>query len=52
MYVVRDCEAGNVISKHNTWTETMNALEEYEQEDRKDGCFSEDFYEVIEMEED
>lgn len=50
MYIIRDREAGNIISKHKTWTEAMETLEEYENEDRKDNCYTEDFYEIVDEE--
>lgn len=47
-YIVRDREAGNVIDRFDTEEEALSALAEYEDEDRADGTYTEDFYEVIE----
>ena len=49
-YVIRDREAGNVIDYFATKEEAERQLETYENEDRKDGIFVEDFYEIKEIE--
>ena len=46
MYVVRDREAGNVITQFETMEEAKKELEKYEEQDKKDGTYSEDFYEI------
>ena len=46
MYVVRDREAGNVITQFKTMKEAQKELERYEAQDKKDGVYVEDFYEV------
>ena len=46
MYVVRDREAGNVITQFKTMEEAQKELEKYEEQDKKDGTYSEDFYEI------
>ena len=46
MYVVRDREAGNVITEFDTVEEAKKELEKYEAQDKKDGTYSEDFYEI------
>ena len=46
MYVVRDREAGNVITQFETMEEAHKELERYETQDKKDGTYSEDFYEI------
>ena len=46
MYVVRDREAGNVITKFETMEDAQKELEKYEEQDKKDGTYSEDFYEI------
>ena len=46
MYVVRDREAGNVITQFETMEEAQKELEKYEEQDKKDGTYSEDFYEI------
>ena len=46
MYVVRDREAGNVITQFETMGEAQKELEKYEEQDKKDGTYTEDFYEI------
>ena len=46
MYVVRDREAGNVITQFETMEEAQKELERYEEHDREDGVYVEDFYEI------
>ena len=46
-YVVRDREAGNVIETFETEAEALYAVEKFEEEDKKDGTYTEDFYEVV-----
>ena len=47
--VIRDREAGNVIEHFNTVEEAKKTLERYEQDDRKDGSYTEDFYEIYDL---
>ena len=49
MYVVRDREAGNVIEHFNTVEEAKKTLERYEEQDKKDGVYVEDFYEIYDL---
>ena len=49
-YVTRDREAGNIIERFATKEEAEQALAAYEEADRKDGIFVEDFYEVAKEE--
>ena len=46
MYITRDREAGNVITQFETMEEAQKELERYEAQDKKDGTYSEDFYEI------
>ena len=46
MYVVRDREAGNVITQFETMEEAQKELERYEAQDKKDEVSVEDFYEI------
>ena len=46
MYVVRDREAGNVITQFETMEEAQKEIERYEVQDKKEGTYSEDFYEI------
>ena len=45
-YVVRDREAGNVIEQFKTIEEAEAALRSYEESDKREGIYEEDFYEV------
>lgn len=51
MLVVRDREAGNVIDTVNTIEEGLQLIEQFEAEDRNENIYSEDFYEIAEVEE-
>lgn len=48
MYIIRDAEAGNIISKFTTYDEAATELAKYEAEDKADGTYTEGFYEIIE----
>lgn len=48
MYIIRDREAGNKISEHSTYREAERNLFLYEDEDRQEGIYEEDFYEIVE----
>lgn len=47
--VIRDREAGNVITKFETLEEAKKELEKYEAQDKKDGVYVEDFYEIYDL---
>ena len=47
MFIIRDREAGNYISQHNTYEEAMKAYNMYEADDKNDGVYTPDFYEII-----
>lgn len=51
-YIVRDREAGNIIDEFDSLEAAEAALVKYEEEDRRDGTFEEDFYEVATVEPD
>lgn len=46
-YILRDKEAGNTIAEFATQEEAELALQEYEEEDKRDGTYEPDFYEII-----
>lgn len=48
-YQIQDREAGNVIDKYLTLNEAEDILDIMEREDRKDGTYTENFYEIVEM---
>lgn len=50
-YIIQDREAGNFIDEFDTEEEAKAALAAYEAEDKANGCYEEDFYEIVEKEE-
>lgn len=49
MFAVRDREAGNLIDVFNTYQAALMAIELYEAEDKLNGCYEPEFYEVVEV---
>lgn len=49
-YVTRDREAGNVIEGFATVEAAKKALIAYEEQDKKEGTYTEDFYEIYDTE--
>lgn len=47
--VIRDREAGNVITEFDTVEEAKKELEKYEAQDKKDGSYTEGFYEIYDL---
>lgn len=50
MYAIQDRETGTMIDIFGTLEEAEKALEEYESDDMKDGVYTPDFYEIVEVE--
>lgn len=50
MYIVRDREAGNEIERFETIEEARVALRKYEEQDKTDDTYEEDFYEIYDEE--
>lgn len=50
-YITQDREAGNVIDEFETRAEAEAAIRAYEEDDRANGCYEEDFYDIKEREE-
>ena len=48
MYLIRDKEAGNKIATFATLAEAKAELAAFEEEDRRDGTYTKDFYEIVE----
>ena len=48
-FQIQDREAGNVIERHLTLDEAEIIVSIMEREDRKDGIYTENFYEIVEM---
>lgn len=49
-YIIRDREAGNEISEHDTLIDATEALAFYEEIDKSEGTYTENFYEIVEVE--
>lgn len=47
-YIIRDREAGNIINTFSTYKEAEKMLNEYEEQDKKDGYYTPNFYEIKE----
>ena len=49
-YIIRDREAGIFIDEFYTLEAAQKTLEEYESQDKADGTYTENFYEIINCE--
>ena len=49
LYQIQDRESGNIIDTCLTLAEADDLLYQFEKEDKKDGCFEPNFYEIVEM---
>ena len=49
-YIIQDREAGNLIDTFDSMEMAEKALESYERDDRRDGVYVENFYEIVESE--
>ena len=47
-YIIRDREAGNKIDICDTLEEAEKQLKQFEEDDKKNGCYTPDFYEIVE----
>lgn len=47
-YIIQDSETGTFIDQFDTYQEAQKELERYENEDKQDGTFTPDFYEIVE----
>ena len=50
-WIVRDKETGTGIDIFDTLEEAERTLEEYENDDMKEGVYTADFYEIVEVKE-
>lgn len=50
-FAVRDREAGNVIEVFRSLSDAELALAQYEQDDKDNDVYSENFYEIVKIEE-
>nr|DAT08816.1 MAG TPA: hypothetical protein [Bacteriophage sp.] len=49
-FVIRDSEAGNEIKECDSLKEAKKILGEYEQTDREENTYTEEFYEIYDRE--
>jgi hypothetical protein len=49
MYLIQDRQAGNQVDVFDSLTDAETALKLYESEDRANGDFVDDFYEIVEI---
>ena len=47
MYIIRDRLAGNEIERASTLKEAIDILTIFEQEDKENDIYEEDFYEIV-----
>jgi hypothetical protein len=47
-YIIRDREAGNYICTCDSIDEAVRTLAQYEADDKRDGSYTENFYEIVE----
>lgn len=50
MYIIRDREYGNEIETVNNYEEALEIVKTFEDEDKAEGKYTPDFYEIIEGE--
>ena len=46
-YYTADKETGTFIEAFDTYAEALDAIDEYEAQDKADGNYEEDFYDVV-----
>jgi hypothetical protein len=49
LYKIQDRQAGNIIDTCLTLAEADDLLYQFEKEDKKDGIYTTNFYEIVEM---
>jgi hypothetical protein len=47
-FIIQDRETGTFIDEFNTFDLALKALQEYENEDKQEGVYAPDFYEIVE----
>jgi hypothetical protein len=47
-YIIQDSETGTFIDQFDTYQEAQKELQRYENEDKQEGTFTPDFYEIVE----
>jgi hypothetical protein len=46
-FITQERETGTVIDEFKTYSKAYEAMKRYEEEDRKEGNYSPDFYEIL-----
>ena len=46
-YIIQDSETGTFIDQFDTYQEAQKELERYEKEDKQEGTYTPDFYEIV-----
>lgn len=46
-YYTSDRETGTIIEEFNSYEEALDAISDYEQEDKNNGDYEENFYSVV-----
>jgi hypothetical protein len=49
-YIIQDSEAGNVIEEASSYEKAQEIINKYETEDKKEGTYTPNFYEIKEDE--
>lgn len=49
LYQIQDREVGNIIDKYLTYKQADDLVYQFENEDKKDGIYVPNFYEIVEM---
>lgn len=49
-YYTADRETGTFIDEFDTYAEAEKAIEQYEKDDKKNGVFEPDFYDIVDEE--
>lgn len=50
LFKIQDREAGNVIEEGLGYDEAVETLSKFENQDKKEGTYTENFYEIVEVE--
>lgn len=50
-YIIQDREAGNIIDEFKSLEDAQRELENYENQDKRDKCYTPNFYEIVERQE-
>ena len=48
MYAIKDLETGSIIEMCETYEEAIKGVGDFEEEDKRNGLFIPDYYEIVE----